>query len=438
MLTKPAAMPILKNFTMAAPSHYGFIHLSTPKAVGEDTLCSWVLVKSEQIISRGKGHLSEAVLACAKVPCAVALGAQNLIISSLKLPTKNQSQRRTAIPYAIQSQLAEPAKDNHWSWQSKGQILQLVGIRHSQLSALNTTFAQLGFAPKWLLADALHLGGTDDVWQMLITPNGWLLQQQPHSTYAINSSTPLTWLQKAYIEAQNTTNQPASINVTGPATPELSQWLTANNLATPELGNESDNTQETWNSAAILASHFNPKTCINLRPVSLHKNWAPKINWSLWRLPYALTLLLTLLGISHFWLSNAVTKQNIEHAYQQGQALFRSTLPNERLVDPISQLQAQVLSAQAPKDAALFLPMLHAFESLWSSQQAVAAVTMTGITFAEQQLHISLTGSQDQLKRWSTSKLLASQFQYTAKPSKPIPDSEQWFMVVTLTPLETN
>ena len=427
-------MKTIKSFSMAAPIQYGFIHVSTPEPMNGDTLCSWAVVKSCHIISRGQGNLYEAVLACAKVPTAVAVCAQNLIISTVTLPTKNQSQRRTAIPYAIQNQLAAPAKDNHWSWLANGQVLKLVGISHTQLAALNTTFTQLKFSPKWLVADALHLGGTDRQWQLLVTPNTWLLQQGQHCACTINNAAPLVWLQKAYDEALRSTNSAAhnaGIKVTGPMTPELAQWLTINNIP-----NDVDSRAER-NSAAVLAIHFNPKTCINMWPVTLHHNWLPKINWPLWRLPYGLAVLLALLGLSHLWLSNAATQQQIEANHKQGQAIFRKALPNARVVDPLSQLQALVLEAQVPKNPVLFLPMLHAFQELWKTQQTSNPTTIESLEFTDNQLDISLKGSQNAIQNWSQNTALNRHLQYSAQRPKQLNDTDSWSVLVTLAQQES-
>ena len=94
---------------MAAPKQFGFIHITSYRLMSADILCSWVIVKAGQIILKGQGDLSQATSACANVPTAIALSVQDLIITKVTLPTQSQSQRRTAIPYAVQNQLAVPA-----------------------------------------------------------------------------------------------------------------------------------------------------------------------------------------------------------------------------------------------------------------------------------------------------------------------------------------
>jgi len=418
---------------MASPKQFGFIHITSHGLVSAESLCNWVIVKTGNIITQGQGNVRQATGACAKVPTALALPVHDLMVSQVTLPTKSQSQRRTAVPYAIQNQLATPAKDMHWSWFAKGQQLQLVGLAHSQITSINTTFQALHFSPKWLIADGLHLGGHNAHWQLMVLPNSWLLQQGQHSTCCIASETPLLWLQKAYDEAHNSAaGDPLSVSVTGPVSDVLSQWFTSAGIE-PQIH---ENVAE-FNSAGILAQGFDAKTCINLWPQNQRKMWTPNINWTLWRLPYTLTVLLALLGLSHLWLNNLATTQLIETTYKQGVAVFQHTLPNERLVDPLSQLQGQVLAAQEPKQIAMFLPMLHAFQqfnsSLIQGAEGTEATKISLIKFSDEQLHITLTASLETLKQWPTQGVLTGRFAYTSEPIQQLENNDEAILITLRT-----
>ena len=424
---------------MASPKQFGFIHITSHGLVSAESLCSWVIVKAGQSVVQGQGNVGQATLACAKVPTAIALSVYDLMLTKVTLPTKSQSQRRTAIPYAIQNQLATPAKDMHWSWYAKGQQLHVVGVANSQITSINTTLQALHFSPKWLIADGLHLGGNNTHWQLMVLPNNWLLQQGQHSAGCIASETPLLWLQKAYDEAHNSAaSVPLSVTVTGPVDDDLSQWLTNAGIE-PQTHKDA----EKFNSAGILTQNFDATTCINLLPKDQRKIGAPKINWKLWRLPYALTVLLALLGLSHLWLNNITTTQQIETTYAQVVGVFQHTLPNERLVDPLSQLQAQVLAAQEPKQTAVLLPMLHTFAQFNSSLtqgtegiKATDASQISLITFSDAQLKITLTAPLKTLNQWPKQGVLAEKFTYTSEPVQQLENNDA-SILITLSSLST-
>ena len=414
---------------MASPKQFGFIHITSHGLVSAESLCSWVIVKAGHSVVQGQGNIGQAASACAKVPTVIALSVYNLILTKVTLPTKSQSQRRTAIPYAIQHQLATPAKDIHWSWRAKGQQLQVVGLANPQITSINTTLQALHFSPKWLIVDGLHLGGHNTHWQLMILPNSWLLQQGQHSVCCIASETPVPWLQKAYDEAHNSAaGEPLGMTVTGPVSDDLRQWFTRVGIE-PQTHK---NTEE-FNSAGILAQSFDATTCINLLPKNQRKSWAPNINWNLWRLPYTLTVLLALLGLSHLWLNNIATTQQIESTYKQGVAVFQHTLPNERLVDPLSQLQGQVLAAQEPEQAAVFLPMLHAFQqfnsSLIQGDEGTEASNISLIEFSDAQLKITLTATLETLNKSPKQGVLAGKFAYTSEPVRQLDNNDESILI---------
>ena len=338
---------------MAAPKQFGFIHMTSHGLVSAESLCSWVIVKAGHIIVKGQGDLLQATSACAKVPTALALSVQDLIVTKVTLPTQSQSQRRTAIPYAVQNQLAVPAQEVHWSWRAKGQQLQLVGITQTHLASINTTLDALSFTPKWLLADALHMSGNASHWQLMVLASGVLVQTGAHSAFCIDQEQPSPWLQKAYDEAHNSASGgPLAMHITGQANTALEQWYSSASVDIKTHENF-----QPFNSAGILSHSFDTQTCINLWPQKSRQMWTPNINWQLWRLPYALVVITALLGLSHLWLSNMTTAQNIDAVEAQSRAIFQSTLPNTRLVDAISQLEGQLLRIQEPKKTALFLPI---------------------------------------------------------------------------------
>lgn len=401
---------------MASPKKFGFIHITDSGLVAAESLCNWVIVIAAKVVSQGHGDLCQATVACAKVPTALALSAHDLLITHLTLPTKSQSQRRIAIPYAIQHELAMPAKDMHWSWRAKGQQLDLVGMSNSQITLINQTLQNLHFSPKWLIADGLHLNGHNAHWHLMALPDGWLLQQGQHSACCIANKTPLLWLDKAYEEAKNSaTGAPLSMTVSGLASDDLNQWLSDSDIDTQTHEHVTQ-----LNSASVLATNFDGKTCINLLIQNHRKMWTPSINWKLWRLPYTLTILLGLLGLSHLWIKNITTNQLIQTSYEQGVSVFQQTLPNERLVDPLTQLQSHVLAAQEPKQTAVFLPMLHAFvafdralNTTSQTSQTPKATNIKLITFADEQLQITLTTKPNTFNQWPKAGVLAGKFTYS-------------------------
>ena len=418
---------------MAAPKQFGFIHITSHGLVSAESLCSWVIVKAGHIIVKGQGDLLQATSACAKVPTALALSVQDLIVTKVTLPTQSQSQRRTAIPYAVQNQLAVPAQEVHWSWRAKGQQLQLVGITQTHLASINMTLDALSFNPKWLLADALHMSGNASHWQLMVLASGVLVQTGAHSAFCIDQEQPSPWLQKAYDEAHNSASGgPLAMHITGQANTALEQWYSS---ASVDIKTH-ENVQP-FNSAGILSQSFDTQTCINLWPQKPRQMWTPNINWQLWRLPYALVVITALLGLSHLWLSNMTTAQNIDAVEAQSRAIFQSTLPNTRLVDAISQLEGQLLRIQEPKKTALFLPMLHTFQEFIGPLLATSEGSkVMSIEFLDEQLLITLVGSPESIDAWPKAGILAAKFGYETERLEDINGAIMITIMVTVSAME--
>ena len=411
---------------LASPKQYGLIHVthlnqdsldsadvagSPVQLTGQLTVqmtekfssqCNWAVMKAGQITAQGFGSLQQAAQAMGKVPYAVALPMSQLVVAKLSLPTKSDNQRRTAIPFALQNQLACNAKELSWSWQSQGYQLQLIGIAKSRLNAIQQAIEESQLSPKWIIADALYLGGSNSLWKLFITPSYWILHYGDHLAYRVelnqrnSTDDAVVWLQKAYYEAQqNASGVPFSIDVTGFMPSQLEQFFSDNNVTYSNI----PPLHPVTNSSVLLAPQFNAKTCINLLPKSQKKNWVPQINWHLWRLPYALVVALSLIGLGHLWLTNQNLAQQTEHNIKQGQYLFHQALPNERLIDPIVQLESLLIQAQMPKREAQLLPLLYEF-NLQREQFSDTEPTPTfkRLTFADGKLQVDLTNPLEEVK----------------------------------------
>jgi type II secretion system protein L len=397
---------------MASPKQFGFIHVKSPGSVSAESACSWVIVKVGEITLEGQGNLLQAINACAKVPTALALSVQDLIVTKITLPTTNKTQRRNALPYAIQDQLAQPATQMHWSFRSKGKLLDVVGISQTQLDSINAVVKKLNFSPKWLVADGLHLGGYESHWKVMVLSDSLLIQSGPHKAFNINSEEPLPWLQKAYDEAhKSAAGEPLNVTLVGQQNAGLTQWF-----ASSGIDIKPHQTAAQFNSAGILSQDFDAKSCINLWPQKPLKLWSSNIDWKVWRLPYILTVLIALIGLGHLWLSNTTLQKTIDATDLQGRTIFQRTLPNTRLVDALSQLENQMLVAQSANKPDVFLPMLHAFELFNSAlKKAHDESKIIAIRFLDDKLFVTLETSPEHLKKWPKSGVLEADFVYETK-----------------------
>ena len=397
---------------MASPKQFGFIHIQSPGLVSAESACSWVIVQAGKVTLEGQGNLLQAINACAKAPTALALSVQDLIVTKVTLPTTSQTQRRSALPYAIQNQLAQPATQMHWSFRAKGKQLDVVGISYTHLDLIEATVEKLNFSPKWLIADGLHLGGYESHWKVMALSDSLLVQSGPHQAFSINSEQPLPWLQKAYDEAhKSAAGEPLNMTFVGQQTTGLKQWLSSSSIDV-KAHQEAD----LFNSAGILSQGFDANSCINLWRQKPRKLWSFNINWQVWRLPYTLTILIALLGLGHLWLSNSTLQKTIAATQLQSQTIFQRTLPNTRLVDALTQLENQVLVAQSVKKTSAFLPMLAAFETFNSALKKVPDESeIVAIRFLDNRLYVTLKASPEHFKKWPKNGVLEAKFVYETK-----------------------
>lgn len=401
---------------MIAPKKFGFIHITQKGFVHEESLCSFVIVNAGLISLADKGSFKEAALACGNLHTVLALPVHDLVITKLSLPTKNQNQRRVAIPFAIQKQLATDAKDMVWNWHARGKELDLVGIQNDYRNQLIESFAKLQFHPSFVVADALHLGGLSNHWQLMILEDQMLMQLERHQGMSVAHHEPILFLEKAFQEAQKSAaGAPTNISIYGHIDDPLANWLTEKNIAYQTIQDAPLNAHS-FNSAAVLAHHYSPKTSINLlKQQGQTKASLPSIDWKIWRLPYVLAVLLGLTGIVSLWLDNIATENNIESTYQNGLTTFKNTLPNERIIDPVAQLQDKVVRAKLQKDEAQFLAMLSAFANYKASIDTEKTSLVSQIEFSKNQLHIHLTGPSGLFELWPKNGQLSDRYSYQSK-----------------------
>ncbi len=151
---------------------------------------SWVILDgSDDVPSVIKsGSLEEAAAATVGAHIIVAIPGNDVLLTSVSIPTRNRRRILSAIPYALEDQLAEDVDDLHFAVGSRdknGQINTAV-VSRSLMEKWLERLAAVGIQPNLLVSDTLALPCRPLQWTLLLEDQSILLRTGEQSGFSID------------------------------------------------------------------------------------------------------------------------------------------------------------------------------------------------------------------------------------------------------------
>lgn len=312
---------------------------------------TWAAVDSEQLTGAtqiGEGSLGEAAAASQGLRTVVAVGSGAITLTQVKVPVSGK-RARSAIPYALEEQLADDVEDLHFAlgpMDSDGAYSVAV-IDRQALQEIIDKLAGLGLYPQQIIPDVLMLPqGDSDEWQILQTPQNVLIRQDSYSGMWCPRDSAELMLKRLLREA----------SVDGPT--QIAFYLSPGEDP-PEVSTLFEQIP-VQNSADALARGINANH-INLLQGDFNQSKAVGKIWKPWRVPAALAACLLGLNVGIGVLeSNRLSKQESAQRAQM-EALLKQTFPGiKRVRDPIARMRSEIRKLKKGGSEGQLMPLVAA------------------------------------------------------------------------------
>ncbi len=303
-----------------------------------------------------------------KLPCHALVPNQAVLTTEAQLPNNSRA-ARDAIPYQLEEQLCQEIEQLHFA---TGRAVEpgrypVAVVDRLMMDRWQQWLLEAGLPVQSLLADAQTIRSTTEQPTVVELQQQLLISPADGNNFSIPSNGSEHWIQLAEQQLGCALQLPSN----------------------PETG------------LADLARYFQPEQAINLLQGGYKLKDPVKQLLQAWKLPaILLALVIALQLISLIW-QNQQLQQHKQQLNQQIGALFDTTLPNTRKVNPKSQLQHELNQLSQRNQDSTFLHILQQTLPAFSQNNAIKIQTI-GYQADQQSLSLELESpNHDSLERFT-------------------------------------
>lgn len=399
------------------------------KVENVDMYVCWAAGNKQQVHAQGYGSLAQAAAELdTSAPIVLVLPASNGLLTQVDIPSKNQSQRRAALPFKLQSQVIDNIEDWQLAWgnQTTSTMLQVAGYPQALLQSLVGAVLSYHFQIKQIVLDAQLIPSLPNSWTMLTNDTFCLLNDGQGNAYRFDQGLAQA-IQTQIIAEQGL---PESIKLYGLAATEVeNEWLFA---ATNEVDKTIVNSASDQDLASLMLAFYSPNQVISLLPTQTiwqHIETSVKGkagSFVLW------------LGVILFCLSGLLFINNIQLEKQQKSldATFKSLSQSIQQQLPVNAdrggINGQLMTRMADlsvlnnlPSAPPLLPLLNAWAEIQSKHQLLNNAKLTAVDFDQQTLRVFWQTSNVKRSRQYLQNALANSNQTMQLAVKEINDGSR-------------
>ena len=233
------------------------------KVENVDIYVCWAAGNKQQVHAQGYGSLAQAAAELdTSEPIVLVLPASNGLLTQVDIPSKNQSQRRAALPFKLQGQVIDNIQDWQLAWenQTNSTSLQVAGYPQALLQSLVGSVLSYNLRIKQIVLDAQLLPTQANSWTVLAADTFCLLNDGQGNAYRFDRGL-ANAVQSQLIATQGL---PESIQLFGLAASEAEgKWLLA---TTNEVEKTIVNSASDQDLATLMLAFYNPSQVISLLP----------------------------------------------------------------------------------------------------------------------------------------------------------------------------
>jgi len=261
---------------------------------------------------------------------------ESVVLTSVKIPSKNKKQLLQAIPFSLEDNLAEDIEDLHFSIHQKDSNgdTQVAVINSKQLDSYISLLKNNGITAHFILPQILTQTIDTDTWSILQTQN--IIEENIDNAFGTSVSVRLNdyygfscdkSLLDLFIQ-QVEINKPKQI---------------LSNISTEELPEDlQDYPLELLDPNKVYYKSASSALALNLLTGFISDKRQSNINWKVWRPTFAIASLLVATWVGILGWQNTVLQKQHNQLDKSITNLFTSTFPTSRLVDPAQQMASKL------------------------------------------------------------------------------------------------
>jgi type II secretion system protein L len=258
----------------------------------------------------------------------------DVVLTSVNIPSKNKKQLHQAVPYALEDTLAEDIEDLHFAIHQETALAPLTGahvavINRERLDLVISLLRKKGLTAHFILPQLLAQSCPDKAWSII---------QQPMD---LNGNHPVT------IRLNKFNGFSCDKSLLGLFLTEQLEKSTPEAIATNIDVSELPETLQELPLTKIDPTLVQYQSIENALPLNLltdfvsHKRKS-NFNWKAWQPPLILASLVGVTWLGILGWQNSELKQKKEQLNQSIEAIFKSTFPDSRLVDAPQQMASKL------------------------------------------------------------------------------------------------
>ena len=348
---------------------------------------SWLTRGGLQTLA-GEGSLNEAAELARGRRALVFIPASEVLITQVKIPTRNHQRLLQAIPFSLETELTQDIEQLHFSAgpTDSNSITPVVIIARQKLEEWLARFQSAGLEPVGLYTDVLSLPLSPDSWTLSLDSQHLLAHTGPFQGFSADREGASEMLQFALQQAGESAPKQLTLY-------QIGQDGEQTALDFKQFGGEviEKGLAAPAELTRLLADNLNEKRQINLLQGEYQKLDKLTLQWKRW-LPAAL------LAAAVLFTSLVLNVIDYYRYQEQSKALdgrirqvFQQAFPEiKRVVDPKVQMEQQLKlmrNGQAGGGAqflSLFIPSASVIKNSPNT-------TLEGISFRDGQLDLQLT-----------------------------------------------
>jgi len=284
----------------------------------------------------GAGSLAQAAEQIKGWPHLAVISSNEILLTQVSIPAKNQQRLIQAIPFSLENDLTEEIDDLHFSHYSESSRETSVAVvSRERLSAWLERLNQAGLSPRGLYQGVLCLPITTGNWSIFLGKGLSLVRTDTNSGFSIDSANLSLLLTKALNESSVLPKQ-LDIYVD----PDIEQNDAISLFQELSIPFHIATTES--DAAELFSENLDERHTINLLQGSYKQMDKHTLEWKKW-LPAAVVFVFFIaLSMVSAFLDHADYKQQSLALSQQINKVFREAFPEiKRIVDPKVQMEQQ-------------------------------------------------------------------------------------------------
>jgi general secretion pathway protein L len=333
----------------------------------------------------GEGSLEEAVEMAKGRRTLLLLPASEVSITQVQLPTKNRQRLMQAIPFALETELAQDVEQLHFAIgeTDADNNTPVIVIARERLEAWLAQFEDLGIEPMGVYVDLLTLPLQENHWSLLHDADSLMVRSGEQQGFCADISAGPDLLRLALDQSEA---KPEKLDIF-----QISGAAPLPPLASSELESETSQLNNRAELIDLLAGNFNQKQQINLLQGDYKRVDKLTLQWKRW-LPAAILAAVALALSLALNVTDYYSLQRQSAALEQRiQQVFKQAFPNiKRIVDPKVQMEQQLKAMRggqqggAAQFTSLFVPAASVIKSSPNTQ-------LENVSFRDGHLDLQLT-----------------------------------------------